>query len=349
MGILRETVLGRTGLKVRTLGFGGIPIQRGSEEETIKIVRHCYELGMNYYDTARGYTVSEERIGQALEDVRENVYLATKSHQRTAEGIWKELEVSLGNLRTDYIDVYQLHNVTNQQQWEEVRAPGGAMEAVNQAFEDGKIKHISVTSHNPDLAIELVKSGLFESLMIPYNYLTPKPAEKLLPLCKELNVGTIIMKPFGGGAFSNANTALKYVFNDPSTDIVIPGVMSIEEVDENWAIWLGDMSISEEEKELIEFDRRELGDKFCRGCNYCQPCPQSIPISYMLRAEKQMLRRMGWSDSRVEGMKKAFAKVETCIECGECESRCPYELPIIKLLPESVASLKVHMENRTIP
>jgi len=349
MSILRETVLGSTGLKVRTLGFGGIPIQRVSEEETIRILRHCYELGMNYYDTARGYTVSEERIGKAFEDVRENVYLATKSHQRSAEGIWRELETSLGNLRTDYIDVYQLHNVTNQKQWAEVRASGGAMEAMNQALEEGKIRHISVTSHNPDLAIELVESGLFESLMIPYNYLTPKPAEKLLPLCKELNVGTIIMKPFGGGAFSNANTALKYVFNDPSTDIVIPGVMSVEEVDENWAIWLGDMSISEEEKELIEYDRRELGDKFCRGCNYCQPCPQSIPISYMLRAEKQMLRRMGWSDSRVEGMQKAFAKVETCTECGECESRCPYELPIIELLPEAAASLKVHMENRTIP
>jgi len=349
MSILRETVLGSTGLKVRTLGFGGIPIQRVSEEETIRILRHCYELGMNYYDTARGYTVSEERIGKAFEDVRENVYLATKSHQRSAEGIWRELETSLGNLRTDYIDVYQLHNVTNQKQWAEVRASGGAMEAMNQALEEGKIRHISVTSHNPDLAIELVESGLFESLMIPYNYLTPKPAEKLLPLCKELNVGTIIMKPFGGGAFSNANTALKYVFNDPSTDIVIPGVMSVEEVDENWAIWLGDMSISEEEKELIEYDRRELGDKFCRGCNYCQPCPQSIPISYMLRAEKQMLRRMGGSDSRVEGMQKAFAKVETCTECGECESRCPYELPIIELLPEAAASLKVHMENRTIP
>jgi len=195
MSILNETVLGRTGLKVRTLGFGGIPIQRVSEEETVKIVRHCYELGMNYYDTARGYTVSEERIGKTLEDVRGEVILATKSGRRTAEGIWKELEISLGNLRTDYIDVYQLHNVSNQQQWDEVRAPGGAMEAMNQALEEGKIKHISVTSHNPDLAIELVESGLFESLMIPYNYMTPKPSEKLLPLCRELNVGTIIMKP----------------------------------------------------------------------------------------------------------------------------------------------------------
>lgn len=336
-------------MKVKTLGFGGIPIQRLSEEDAVKVVRHCYELGMNYYDTARAYTVSEERIGIALEDVRDEVILATKSGKRTAEEVEKELEISLNNLRTDYIDVYQLHNISSQAQWEQVRAPGGAMEAVNKAFDDGKIRHISVTSHNPDLSIELVKSGLFETLMIPYNYLTPKPAEKLLPLCKELNVGTIIMKPFGGGAFSNANTALKYVFNDPNTDLVIPGVMSIDEIDENWAVWQGDLSITKEEEALMEYDRKELGDSFCRGCGYCQPCPQEIPISYMLRAEKQMLRRMGWSDSRVEGMKKAFEKVETCIECGACESRCPYELPIIELLPEAVKSLKVHMENRTIP
>ena len=346
---MKEKILGRTGLKIKTLGFGGIPIQRITEEASIEVVRHCYELGMNYFDTARGYTVSEERIGKALEDVRDEVILATKSGKRTAEELEKELETSLKNLRTDYIDVYQLHNITYQEQWDQVRAPGGAMEAMNKAKEEGKIKHISVTSHNPDLSIDLVKSGLFETLMIPYNYLTPKPADKLLPTCQEHNVGTIIMKPFGGGAFSNANTALKYVFNNPDTDLVIPGVLSIAEIDENWEVWQGDLSLSPDELALIERDKEELGNQFCRGCNYCQPCPQEIPISYVLRAEKQMLRRMGWSDRRIEGMKKAFAKVETCIECGACESKCPYELPIIKLLPEAMASLKVHMENRTIP
>jgi len=347
--IVKEKILGRTGLKIRTLGFGGIPIQRTSEKESIEVVRHCYDLGMNYFDTARGYTVSEERIGKALEDVRQEVIIATKSGRRTAEEVEKELETSLKNLRTDYIDVYQLHNVTYQEQWDQVRAPGGAMEAMNKAKEEGKIRHISVTSHNPDLSLDLVRSGLFETLMIPYNYLTPKPAEKLLPLCQELDVGTIIMKPFGGGAFSNANTALKYVYNNPDTDLVIPGVMSIAEIDENWKVWQGDLTLTPDELELIERDKKELGNQFCRGCNYCQPCPQEIPISYVLRAEKQMLRRMGWSDSRVEGLKKAFEKVDTCIECGACESKCPYELPIITLLPEAVASLKVHMKNRTIP
>lgn len=349
MIIVKEKILGRTDLRVKTLGFGGIPIQRVSEKEAVEVVRRCYELGMNYFDTARAYSVSEERIGKALEDVRGDVYLATKSGKRTAEGIEEELETSLKNLRTNYIDVYQLHNISYQEQWEQVRAPNGAMEAVEKAKEEGKIRHISVTSHSPELSIELVKSGLFETLMIPYNYLTPKPADELLPLCKKLNVGTIIMKPFGGGAFSNANTALKYVFNNPDVDIVIPGVMRVEEIEENFKIWQGDLTLTSEEKELIEKDREELGNQFCRACNYCQPCPQDIPISYLLRAEKQMLRRMGWSDSRAESIANAIEKGRTCIECGVCEERCPYELPIRELLPVMMDSLEKHLENRTIP
>ena len=346
---MKEKILGRTGLKVKTLGFGGIPIQRVSEEEAIAVVKRCYELGLNYYDTARGYTVSEERIGKALEDVRENVYYATKSHQPTADGIRKEMEISLKNLRTDYIDVYQLHNVGNEESWKRAREPGGPLEALEEAKKEGKIRHISVTSHSPDLAIELVKSEIFDTLMIPYNYLTPNPADKLLPLCQKLDVGTIIMKPFGGGAFSNANRALKYVYNNPDCDLVIPGMMSIAEVEENYQVWLGDHSISPEEKTLIENDIEELGNEFCRGCNYCQPCPQGIPISFVLRAEKQMLRRMGWSDSRVERVTAVKEKVDSCIRCGECESRCPYHLPIIDLLPQVMESLWTHMENRTIP
>ena len=349
MIIVKEKVLGRTGLKVKTLGFGGIPIQRISEAESVEVVRRCYELGMNYFDTARAYTVSEERIGKALEDVRDEVIIATKSGKRTAEEVEKELETSLKNLRTDYIDVYQLHNVTYQEQWDQVRGPGGAMETLNKAKEEGVIKHISVTSHSPDLSIDLVKSGLFETLLIPYNYLTPKPAEELLPLCQKLNVGTIIMKPFGGGAFSNANTALKYVFNNPDTDLVIPGVLSLAEVEENWRIWQGDLSLTPEELELIARDKDELGSQFCRGCNYCLPCEQGIDISFLLRAEKQTLRRMGWTDSRAESIAAAIEKGKTCIECGTCESRCPYELPIRKLLPPTMERLQRHMENRTIP
>ena len=346
---MKEIVLGRTGLKVKSLGFGGIPIQRVSEEEAVEVVRRCYDLGLNYYDTARGYTTSEERIGKALEDVRDRVIIATKSHQRTAEGIERELEISLRSLRTDHIDVYQLHNVQTEEQWGQVRAPGGALEAVEAAKEQGKINHISVTSHSPDLAVEMIKTGLFETVMIPYNYLTTKPADELLPTCKKLNVGTIIMKPFGGGAFSNANTALKYVLSNPDCNLVIPGMMSVAEVEENINVWMDDHTLTDRERRLIERDKERLGDKFCRSCNYCQPCPQGIPISTILRTESQVLRRMGWTESRVNSVKEAKEKLETCIHCGECESRCPYGLPIQELLPKAMQSLWDLMESRTIP
>jgi predicted aldo/keto reductase-like oxidoreductase len=347
--ILREKILGKTGLKVKTFGFGGIPIQRVSEDEAIEVVRKCYDLGLNYYDTARNYSNSEERIGKALEDVREDIYLATKSNKRTAESLNKELEISLKNLRTDYIDVYQLHNISNEEQWKQIREVGGALEAVQEAKQEGKINHVSVTSHSPALSLEIVKSGIFSTLMIPYNYLTTEPEKELLPLCKKHNVGTIIMKPFGGGAFSNANTAMKFVLNNPDVDIVIPGMMTVQEVEKNYEVWQGDLSLSEKELNLIEQDKLELGDQFCRACNYCQPCPQGIPISFILRAEKQMLRRMGWSERRIKAVKEAKEKLDTCIDCGECEDRCPYELPIRELLPQVMNSLWDHMENQTIP
>ena len=346
---MKERILGRTCLRVRTMGFGGIPIQRVPEEEAVAVVKRCYEHGLNYFDTARGYTNSEERIGKALEGVRDEVYLATKSHQRTAEGIFRELETSLRNLRTDYVDVYQLHNVANEDQWKQVQAEGGALEAVYQAKEEGRVRHIGVTSHNPDLAAEIIRSGHFETLMVQYNYIITKPEEAVLPLCRQLNVGAIAMKPFGGGAFSNANTALKYVFNNPDVDLVIPGTLSVAEVDENVRVWLGNMRLTPREYELIEQDKQELGQMFCRGCDYCQPCPQEIPISFILRAERQTLRRMGWTDSRVEQVRKAKEKLEGCIHCGACESRCPYQLHIQELLPKAMASLWDHMENRTIP
>jgi len=346
---LKEKILGRTGLKVKTMGFGGIPIQRVTEEEAVAVVRRCHEHGLNYFDTARGYTNSEDRIGKALGDVREDVYLATKSHQRTAEGIFRELEMSLKNLKTDYLDVYQLHNVANADQWKQIQAVGGALEAVYQAKEEGRVRHIGVTSHNPDLAAELVRSGHFETLMIQYNYIITKPEEMVLPLCRKLNVGTIAMKPFGGGAFSNANTALKYVYSNPDIDLVIPGTLSVAEVDENVMVWQGDLRITPQEYELIDQDKHELGSSFCRGCDYCQPCPQEIPISFILRAERQTLRRMGWTDARVDQVRRAREKLDTCIHCGACESRCPYELHIQELLPKAMAALWDHMENRTIP
>ena len=336
---MKDRLLGRTGLKIKSLGFGGIPIQRVSEMEALQVVRRCYKLGVNYFDTARNYTVSEKRIGQALEDVREEVFLATKSSRRSKEGVLEELEISLKNLRTDCIDVYQLHNVSSRDAWEQVKAPNGALEALYEASDMGKIQHAGITGHDPSLLTEIVKEDIFETIMIPFNYLTSIPAEELLPLCHEMNVGTVIMKPFGGGAFTNANIALKFLLGDKNVDVVIRGMMSIAEVEENIAIASGTYTLTNAELGLIEKDRVELGDQFCRGCDYCQPCPQERPISMLLRWEV-LEKRMGWSPRFENRFREGTAKASTCIDCGECESRCPYRLPIRELVSIKTASLK---------
>jgi predicted aldo/keto reductase-like oxidoreductase len=336
---VKERTLGRTGLKVQPLGFGGIPIQRLSEEDAIQVVRRCYERGINYFDTARNYTVSEERIGKALEDVRNEVFFATKTHAQTRDTALGELEVSLKNLRTEYIDVYQLHSVSTQEAWAQVSSPDGVLTALYQARDEGKIRHIGITSHSPSLLTEIVKEDVFETIMIPFNYLATEPAATLLPLCHRMNVGTIIMKPFGGGAFSNARTALKFVLSNENVDVVIPGMMSGDEVEENVAIASTAHRLLDEEFRLIERDRAELGDQFCRGCDYCQPCPQQIPISTLMRWEV-FEKRVGWVPRFETRFRDGLAKASTCIDCGECEARCPYHLPIRELLAVKTVALK---------
>jgi predicted aldo/keto reductase-like oxidoreductase len=343
---MKHVTLGSTGLKVNPFGFGGIPIQRITEDEAIKVVRRCFELGVTYYDTARDYTVSEERIGKALEAVRDEVVLATKSGSRTAKELEVELETSLRNLRTDRIDIYQLHGVSSHEIWEKIKGSGGALEALYRAKDRGKIDHLGVTSHDPGVCADIVGEGIFETVMIPFNYLTPIPQERLLPLCHQMNVGTVIMKPFGGGAFTNINTALRFVLGSENVDVVIPGMMSVDEVEENSKVANGPLTITAEDYALIERDRAELGTQFCRACNYCQPCQQGIPITGVLRAESQALKRMGWRPGTEKRFIDYVEKTRTCIECGDCEDRCPYQLPIRALIQERADSLEALLEVR---
>jgi predicted aldo/keto reductase-like oxidoreductase len=347
--VLKKKKLGKTGLRVTEMGFGGIPIQRVSEEEAIKVVKRCYELDINYYDTARAYTTSEERIGKALEGIRENVYIATKSGVKTAKELKENFETSLKNLRTDYVDLYQLHNVT-EEGWKTISAPGGALEAIHDLKNQGLVHHIGVTSHSPTFLTKLLGEGSsFETIMVGYNYIATEPAERLLPLCKEKDIGTIIMKPFGGGAFSNANTALKFVLADRYVDCTIPGMLSVAEVDENVKVCEGSLALSIEELKEIDLDRVALGSEFCAACEYCQPCPVDIPISFVLRTELSTLRRMGWTDGIIKQTQETAPKVAACLDCGACETRCPYQLPIRKLLPEKMDALLKRLEERSIP
>jgi len=191
-----------------------------------------------------------------------------------------------------------------------------------------------------------VKEDIFETVLIPYNYLATIPGEELLPLCQKMNVGTVIMKPFGGGAFNHIKIALKFLLGDKNVDLVIPGVMRVQEVEENVSVASDSYVLDPEELELIEKDRVELGNEYCRACNYCQPCQQEIPISFVLRSETQFLKRIGWSPSLEKQLQEAIEAVPTCLKCGECESRCPYHLPIRELLPLKLASLVKRVEKR---
>ncbi len=346
---LRRKRLGKTDLMVTEVGFGGIPIQRIPETEAVNVVRRCYELGINYYDTARGYTTSEERIGKALADVRDHILIATKSPAKTAKDLRDNLATSLKNLRTDYLDLYQLHNVTDTG-WKTIKEPGGALDELIKIKEEGTARHIGVTSHSPTFLNKIIAEGSpFETIMVGYNYIALEPGKELLPTCKKMDVGTIIMKPFGGGAFTNASTALKFILADKNCDCVIPGMQSISEVEQNVAVCGGDLTLSKDELDSIDVDRVALGDEFCAACDYCQPCPAGIPISFVLRTEMSTLRRMGWTEGVLNQTKEVAPKVAACLDCGACEVRCPYQLPIRKLLPEKMDALLKRLEERSIP
>jgi uncharacterized protein len=344
---MEERTLGKTGLRAKRVGFGGIPIQRVTETEAINVVRGCYEIGVNYFDTARAYTTSEERIGKALKDVREEVIIATKTIKRTKFELLKDLETSLKELQTEWIDLYQLHMVSKADEWKKISSEGGALDGLYEAKDLGKINHIGITSHNPELMIDILKENIFETVMVQFNYLTPSPAEELLPWCKGNKIGTIAMKPMGGGALSDKKTALKYALNNNDIDVIIPGMMSLNEVKKNIEISSKNAGITKKDLEIIEKDKKELGNEFCRACDYCNPCPQGISISFVLRAEKQLIRLSGWNPRFEKQIPEENKKVATCLQCGECEIKCPYQLPIRELLPKKMEALMLRYKSET--
>ncbi len=322
-------ILGKTGLKVSRMGFGGIPIQRIDAEGTKKLMKALMDAGVNYIDTARGYTVSEEFLGFALEGIREHFVLATKSMARTAEAMAADIDVSLKNLRTDYIDLYQVHN-PNLAQLEQVCAPGGALEALEAAKAAGKIGHIGVTAHSKEVFERALELPWVETVMFPYNIVETQ-GEKLIRACREKNVGFIDMKPLAGGAIEDATLALRFICANEDVDVLIPGMAEISELSQNLAACEDTAPLSAEEKAKIMQIRQELGTNFCRRCNYCQPCAAGINISGVFLFEGY-LSRYGlaeWAKGRYATLP---VKASACIGCGACEDRCPYHLPIRKML-----------------
>lgn len=333
---MNKVRLGKTGMMVTQLGFGGIPIQRDSEEEAVAIVQRCIELGITYFDTANAYTTSEERIGKAIKDKRQDVIIATKSHARTKEGIVKDLNLSLERLGTDYIDLYQFHGVSDMKTLDMILDPDGPMTEVKKALMKGTIRHIGITSHQIDVARKAVQTDQFETIMFGFNFLTPEVADELIPLTRKHDVGFVAMKPLAGGVIDNAAVAIKYLFQFPDI-VVIPGIEKIHEINEIAGLVNSSLALTSAEQKQMDEIRKELGSRFCHRCEYCQPCTAGIPISTIITV-KMMYKRQRPERLFNDQRDKIMAKATECTDCGECESRCPYHLPIREMLSESLNS-----------
>ena len=333
MSPLQKIELGKTGMNVTRLGFGGIPIQRLTESEAVKVICRCLDLGVNYLDTANMYTTSEERIGQAVKARRHDVFLATKTFPGTPDIIKANLDLSLKRLATDYIDLYQFHGVSDMNTIDRILDPeSGLMKVFEEAKKAGKIRHIGVTSHQMDVAKALVKTGRFETLMFPFNFITSEPEVELLPECHRRGVGFIVMKPLAGGMLSDATVAFKYLLQFKDV-VVIPGIEKTSEIEEIVKIYEGPQKMTAADRKKMREMRDELGTRFCRRCDYCQPCQQGIPISLVMTFPT-FVKRLP-PDWYLRGfVTEGMAKAADCTECGECEARCPFGLPIREMLKE---------------
>jgi len=332
---MEYVTLGKTGLKISRMGFGGISIQRIDAQGTKKLMTVMAEKGINYIDSARGYTVSESFIGEGLEGIRDKFILATKSMSRTKEAMAKDIDISLENFRTDYIDLYQVHN-PSVEQLDQVIGADGALEALLEAKEAGKIGHIGLTAHSLEVFEKALEMDWVETIMFPYN-IVERQGEALIHRCREKNIGFIDMKPLAGGAIEDGRLALRFICANPDVTVVIPGMYDVSEIEKNIEAVEDTTPLTGEELEGMEAVRKQLGTNFCRRCNYCQPCTVGINISGCFLFQGY-LDRYGLEDWARDRYATIPVKAGACVECGECETRCPYNLPIREMLKKCAAA-----------
>ena len=331
---MKQVVLGKTGIKANRLGFGGIPIQRVSEEQAVDAVLYALEKGMDFIDTSRMYTTSETRIGKALSQTAKKPAIATKSFGRTADAIRKDIEISLRELQRDVIDIYQCHSIGTFEEYRKITAKDGAYEGLVKAREEGLILHTGITSHSLDVLEKALDDDLFETIMVCFSFLEPAAKEKVIPKALAKNVGVLVMKPLSGGVIESAEPALKWAFGHPET-LVLAGVESRDLIDQNWSIYQGNWELTGTDREIIDAVSLQYDKKFCRRCDYCLPCPSDIPIQFVLGA-RTFLKRMGPGGLKVSIFADLWDKAENCMECGQCVTRCPYGLPIPELIKANV-------------
>lgn len=339
---MKMVTLGSTGITVPQNAFGALPIQRDDLNTAVSLLRRAYEGGMRFFDTARAYTDSEEKIGVALSDVRSDLYLATKSGATTPDGLKRDLETSLRLLKTDYVDLYQLHNAA------QCYKPGdgtGVYECMEEFKRQGMIRHISVTCHKIMVAEECIQSGLYETMQFPFSYLSGPREIQLARSCAEHNMGFIAMKGLAGGLINNSRAAYSFI---AQYDNVLPiwGIQRPHELEE----WLSYMdnppALDTELQALIAKDKAEFGQDFCRSCGYCMPCPQEIIINQCARMS-QLLRRAPSKEWLSPQWQKEMDKITTCLECGSCKAKCPYELDTPALLKKNYADYQRVLRGET--
>ena len=326
---------GKSGLIVSKIAFGGIPIQRLSLREAADVVRWVIDAGINFIDTANGYTDSEEKIGLAIKGVpRDSLVIASKSGARNKKGFLENIDLTLKRLGTDYVDFYQHHGISSPEDYKTIMGEGGAFEGMMEAVSAGKIRFPAFSSHSIDTALMIMREEKFYSVQLPFNYVDDDAAREAIPLAKELDMGFIAMKPFGGGLLSDANLSIKYLSQFDSI-VPDPVIEKISEMEEIISIVNAGAKLTAEDAAAIEAAKKELGGSWCHRCDYCRPCPQEISISGVLTVESSMKRMLF---PRVKGMAGGnMEKARTCIECRQCVGRCPYNLDIPVLIKEKLA------------
>lgn len=336
---MQKVILGKTKLEVSKNGFGALPIQRISKKDAVYLLQKAFYNGINYFDTARWYTDSEEKLGAAFEFIRDKIIISTKTGAVDAEGFWKDLDTSLSLLKTDYIDIYQFHNPAFCPRPDDKT---GLYEAMLKAKRDGKIRFIGITNHRHTVAREAIDSGLYDTMQFPFCYLASATDMEIVNMCRENNMGFIAMKALSGGLINDSALAYAYL---SQFDHVAPiwGVQRESELDEFLSYNINPPALTEEMQKKIEKDRAELSGEFCRGCGYCMPCPVGIEINNAARMSL-LLRRAPKEGYLTKEWQEKMKKIDDCLHCNKCMGKCPYSLNTPELLKKNYEDYKTFLQ-----